>query len=192
MTCDELGDQCICAREEEETGVTETITIAFTGHRPPKAGLTYSHTAETDISVVEEIRDNLRTMQIIESGAKIQAVVGGALGFDTLAARACWLEGIPYIVAVPFTGQESIWPAPARARYARMLEHADQVVVVSQGGYSPAKMHRRNHYMVDRADHVWAFWDGSQGGTSECIAYAVEQDKFLYNLYESVMKRRAR
>jgi len=49
---------------------------------------------------------------------------------------------------------------------------ADGVVVVSEGGYSARNMQRRNEWMVDHSDKVLAVWDGSNGGTGNCVAYA--------------------
>ena len=97
------------------------------------------------------------------------------MGVDTLAARAAYLEGVPFYVAVPFKGQESRWPAEAQARYRVMLENAEGITVVSEGGYSPAKMQSRNEFMVDRAHLVLAWWDGSPGGTANCLRYALDR-----------------
>jgi uncharacterized phage-like protein YoqJ len=140
--------------------------ISFSGHRPPKAGFTWSHDSPLDHARVEMLRERLR-------GADVQAaVVGGAQGWDTLAARACHLEGIRYHVFVPFTGQELQWPQQAQERYRAMLAHAYSVRVVSPGPYAPWKMQKRNEAMVNHSLELWACWDGSPGGTANCVAYA--------------------
>ena len=46
------------------------------------------------------------------------------------------------------------------------------VYVCSRGGYAGWKMNYRNTWMVDRADAVLAVWDGSSGGTANCVNYA--------------------
>jgi uncharacterized phage-like protein YoqJ len=44
------------------------------------------------------------------------------------------------------------------------------------GNYHPAKMQKRNEYMVDNSDFVIAVFDGEQkGGTFNCIKYALNQ-----------------
>lgn len=163
MTCDDLGDACECN--------DVTMTVAFTGHRPTKAGLSWSHEGEGDWAAVEAVRAALRELK--DQGEVLHAIVGGALGFDTLAARACWLERVPFSVYVPFAGQASVWPTEAQERYEAMLEAASDVRVISPGGYSAAKMHARNRAMVDDSTILFTWWDGSGGGTAHCITYAM-------------------
>ena len=40
------------------------------------------------------------------------------------------------------------------------------------GGYAAWKMQKRNQFMVDHSNLLIAVWDGSSGGTSNCVAYA--------------------
>lgn len=156
------------------------MIVAFTGHRPPKGGLTYSHTSERDREVVAQI-----CIWLQESKPE-SAIVGGALGFDTLAARACWLEKIPYALYAPCTGQESRWPAKAQERYRVMAELAEKVLYVHDGPYNATCMHRRDEAMVDTADIVLAFWDGSAGGTAHTVGYARNKGVPVTNLLERV------
>lgn len=43
--------------------------------------------------------------------------------------------------------------------------------------YKPYLMQVRNEYMVNLADKVIAVWDGSSGGTGNCVAYAKKKEK---------------
>ena len=153
------------------------MKVAFTGHRPPKGRLTYSHMSEADKLAVRCVRRFLA-----DNKAEL-CIVGGALGFDTLAARAAFQQSISYHVYVPFTGQESKWPVEAQRRYHKMLELADKVIVVSAGGFSPRAMQVRNEAMVDACDHLVAWWDGASGGTWNCIQYAGSVGVPFTNLY---------
>jgi uncharacterized phage-like protein YoqJ len=38
-------------------------------------------------------------------------------------------------------------------------------------------MQIRNEWMVDRADQVIAIWDGTSGGTANCVEYATKMNK---------------
>lgn len=157
------------------------MIVAFTGHRPPKAGLTYSHDAEGDWEAVSRVMNWATDWP----DAIHHFIVGGALGFDTLAARAAMGVGLPYVVYVPFVGQSSVWPASAQARYQLMLDNADGVNIVCEGGYSPEKMQIRNMAMVNDADVMVAWWDGSPGGTSNCVQYAQQRGIKVINLWDT-------
>jgi len=141
------------------------MIISGTGHRPSKIGgfiipnKTFNYICRT----AEEIL-------IRESPTKI--ITGMALGWDTWLAQIAYKLRIPFIAAVPFAGQDSVWPPQSKKLYAELLELADDVVVVSEGGYSSRNMQRRNEWMVDHSDKVLAVWDGSNGGTGNCVAYA--------------------
>lgn len=49
--------------------------------------------------------------------------------------------------------------------------------MVSTEPYSPWLMQKRNEYMVDNVDEVLAFFDGTTGGTKNCIDYANKMGK---------------
>lgn len=139
------------------------LIIAATGHRPEKLG-GYSNTVRerlTDLAVAYLSRHN-----------PTQVISGMALGWDTAIALAAIKLNIPLIAAVPFKGQESRWQLPDRERFNHILSKASDVVIVSNGGYSAAKMQVRNVWMVDHCDRLLALHDGSAGGTGNCVNYA--------------------
>ena len=110
-------------------------------------------------------------------------ISGLALGWDTAWAIAAIRCGVSFTAAVPFKGQELRWPDAAQRRYRELLVAAEDVAVVSKGGYSSAAMHIRNRWMVDRCDAVVALWDGSGGGTGSCIVYANSIGRQVFNLW---------
>ena len=63
--------------------------------------------------------------------------------------------------------------------------------MVCTGEYHVTKMQIRNERMVDDSDLVLAFYDGSTGGTHNCIRYAQRQHKSVMNVYRSWEKHRA-
>lgn len=146
------------------------MKIAITGHRPDKLG-GYGDNNPVEHWVKEHLRvvfDHFRPEYIWS---------GMALGTDQWAAEVAVDRGYPFKAAVPFKGQESRWPLDSRLHYGRLLEAAQEVVIVTEGDYAVWKMQRRNEYMVDRADLVVAVWDGSDGGTANCVKYALDQGK---------------
>lgn len=146
-------------------------SIAITGHRPDELG-GYGE----DSPVREWVKDSLKTAFDFLKPETV--IVGMALGVDQWAAEVCMRMGIPFVAAIPFLGQESIWPVPSRENYHRILSHAHSTVIVSQGEFAAWKMQKRNEYMVDHADVVVAVWNGKEeGGTYNCVKYALKTDK---------------
>jgi len=140
------------------------MIIAFTGHRPNKLG-GYGETL-----LITSLRAVIKNIFLTYKPDYI--ITGMALGVDTIAAEICLECKIPYIAAIPFVGQESRWPAQSQNHYRDLLKEASSVIVVSDGGYSAEKMQIRNKFMVDHADMLVAVWDGTSGGTANCINYA--------------------
>jgi uncharacterized phage-like protein YoqJ len=150
--------------------------IAGTGHRPDKLG---GYNIETQMRVLR-----LATRYLSE--AKPDVVLSGmAQGWDTALAQASINLGIPFDAYVPFEGQETVWPQGARLYYKELLKHARNVFIVSPGGFTNTAMTKRNQAMVRNCSKLIALWDGSPGGTGNCIAYATFVGKRYYNLWDS-------
>ncbi len=150
--------------------------VAGTGHRPNKLG-----------GYGKEIKDKLNRLAIValEEQQPSFVVSGMALGWDTALAFAARELQLPLCAAVPFRGQESRWPLQARKEYQGLLEYATDVVICSDGGYSPEKMKIRNRAMTDAADVLLALWDGSHNsGTGHCVQYAISLNKPVINFYK--------
>ena len=150
-----------------------------TGHRPPKLG-GYQ---------IQPVLVDFAEMTLIKLGAT-KVISGMALGWDQALAEAAVNLGRPWVAAIPFSGQESKWPQASQDKYHALLAQASDQVLVSQGGYSPQAMQIRNQWMVDNADWVLALWNGSRGGTYNCIQYASEQDVPIANVYKPWVKFR--
>lgn len=151
------------------------MKVAFTGHRPNKLG---------GYKEPNPMRDwlALRIRQELSRLSPELVISGMALGVDQWAAQVAVELGIPFIAAVPFEGQESMWPEASQQVYWRLLEFAKEVVFVGNRGYSPQKMQQRNEYMVDRCDVLLAVWDGTPGGTGNCVKYAKRHNKRMVHI----------
>lgn len=143
------------------------MIVAFTGHRPSKLGCGYGpSTMQTMVRVA------IRTL-LVEKRAT--AVISGmALGVDQWAAEVCVELGIPFTAAVPFDGQELRWPEESQRHYCELISKSWNVHVVCPGPYAVWKMQKRNEWMVDHCEVLFAIWDGSPGGTANCVRYAEE------------------
>jgi len=141
------------------------MVIAFTGHRPNKIG-GYKLPNPTYLHICRQLDQTLRELKPTE------CISGMALGVDQIAASVCIKLGIDFTAAIPFLGQENAWPDASRAIYRKLLAKSAKQVVVSEGGYSAHKMQVRNEWMVNHCDLLLAVWDGTAGGTGNCVSYA--------------------
>ncbi|MGL5441437.1 MAG: SLOG family protein [[Mycobacterium] stephanolepidis] len=144
------------------------MIVAFTGHRPNKLG-GYGPSPTQDL-ICDRLR--LLLMRLKDSCASVVAISGMALGVDQWAAEIALDLKIPLIAAVPFAGQEKAWPSASQTIWDSLMRRASRIEIVSEGGYAKHKMQLRNEWMVDNCDMLIAVWDGTRGGTANCVAYA--------------------
>lgn len=145
------------------------MIIAGSGHRPQNAEIgKVKAFSELQSSVMTEVAK--QALIVLEASL---VITGGALGWDMAIARAAYSLQVPYLVYVPFLGQESKWTPEQQKKYHLMLDHAKKVKRISNGGYSAQAMQKRNEAMVDDCETLLALWDGKEsGGTWNCIQYA--------------------
>jgi uncharacterized phage-like protein YoqJ len=156
------------------------MIVAATGHRPRSKNTVKIPMSDTELDVPdwdgtglysEAIRYWMR--QKIESLKATTAVSGMALGVDMLWAEEALKVGLLVVAAVPCDNQERSWPQPSQERYHRILSHKMTTThVICPGPYATWKMQARNAWMVDQCEALLAVWDGTPGGTSNCVRYA--------------------
>lgn len=151
------------------------MILAGTGHRPDKLG------GYDDATHARVCMFALRTL----NRERPERVISGmALGWDLALAWACVHLKIPYSAYVPFNGHHLKWPKTKQVFYWNLLKDADRVVVCSLGGYDDWKMQKRNERMVDDCDRMLALWNGTDGGTANCLAYAEKVGRPIDNVWE--------
>lgn len=159
------------------------MIIAGTGHRPDKLGGYSKDTSDKVWTLAHNFLQDYKDK--IE-----EVIVGGALGWDTELASASLYLKIPVCLAIPFVGQEKKWYQSDQERYwmlyHKILEQGGRVKVISKDGYSVEKMQIRNKWMVDNADVIIALWNGSSGGTANCVKYAEKNLKKVVNLWDKL------
>lgn len=154
------------------------MILAGTGHRPDKLGGYDPHTTKRVLDFATEILRHHQPSLVIS---------GMAQGWDMALAQAAVNLGIPFHAYVPFHGQEQVWPMATRLYYKALLSLAQNVVMVTQGGYSKSAMQLRNQAMVDNCDLLAALWNGSKGGTENCLMYAMLTSKPYINYWPQFM-----
>lgn len=146
------------------------MILAGTGHRPEKL---------TDPSLVRKrIAVTLR-----ESRPKV-VISGMAAGFDLMLAHEAIHAGINVWAVRPWAGHRP--RAEDYVLYHSIIDHAAKIVNVNESFAFPGNWvyQRRNEWMVNEADRILAWWDGTPSGTANCIKYANKVHKPVRNLYE--------
>lgn len=106
-------------------------------------------------------------------------ISGMALGIDVLAVASAIKLNIPFVAAVPFKGQESVWLKSAQEHYHNLLRQAKEVVYVSEPPFSVDKLKKRNKYIVDNSDMMIAMQANNSSGTQHTIEYADSKCKTI-------------
>lgn len=149
-------------------------TAAFTGHR------TYRGEAAEALAAL---------LGDLHAEGYRRFLCGMALGFDmaaaeaVLALRAAHPE-VRLVCVVPFAGQDRRFPAVEQERYRRILEAADETVVL-RDDYRPDCYARRNDRLTDGASAVVAWYDGSSGGTHYTVRRARRLGLRVLNLWQN-------
>lgn len=160
-------------------------TLCFTGHRPQKL-FGYNVNEEGNQLIVSALS------QLIESAIKKDVktfITGMALGIDQWAADIVLsykevYPDIKLIAAVPHKGHGDNWKGIlSKIKRDSILESCDEVVMVSNEPYTNWCMQKRNEYMVNRSDYIIAVWDGTSGGTGNCVKYAEKVKKPIVCLH---------
>jgi len=151
------------------------MIISITGHRPPAVG-----GYKLPNPIYNKVCKELEKVFIELNPDKI--IVGGSLGVDQWAAMIAYKLKIYTILAIPFEGQEKMWPEESQKTYRLLRKLASEEVIVSPGGYSADKMQVRNCWMVDHSDKLIAIWNGDtiKSGTFKCINYAKSVNKDIF------------
>lgn len=157
------------------------MIVAATGHRlGPKLG-GYDTKTRRALGAL--------AVQWLHYNRPDKVISGMALGWDQAVAGAAVTLGIPFIAAIAFEGQAGHWPEEDRIRYCRLLGLASEVVNVDLERTTQdwrgagQRLDDRNRWMVDRADKMLALWNGTLGGTYNCLAYAKKKGVEVENLW---------
>ncbi|WP_297131774.1 SLOG family protein [Terrisporobacter sp.] len=167
-------------------------SIAFTGHRPDKL---YGYDLENNNYKILKTSLYSLLKNEIEHFDADTFITGGALGFDTLVFEVVEelreYHEVYQLLAIPFRNQPNKWPKKNIDKYNQMKTKATNIYVdeqkedkdysvkgTSPGEYHPAKMQKRNEWMVDNCDMLIGCWDGvKKGGTWNCLKYAKKLNK---------------
>ncbi|PLS19644.1 DUF1273 domain-containing protein [Bacillus sp. M6-12] len=172
------------------------MIITVTGHRPNKLGNAYDVHHPTNVAIGKKMREFIlsqagydKETNTFAYEGEITLISGMALGIDTIWALVAiklkkdFPNKFKLECAIPCKNHPSRWIKESQEIYYNILKQADKVTQVSNEEYKPWLMQKRNEYMVDTADIVFACWDGTKGGTGNCVDYAKKVKKPIYVLH---------
>lgn len=177
------------------------ITVCFTGHRPNKLG-GYDWSTNKNQEIMTRVYNAICGVVLSnqQDDKTYKFICGGALGIDQMAFEIVnnikkyteTLGNMKIIteLAIPFADQYKRWNSADIEIWKGQLAVADIVTYVDklddykirgyrEGAYMAPKMQKRNEYMVDQSDWVIAVWNGTRGGTANCVHYAQSKNKRL-------------
>ena len=156
-------------------------TCFFTGHRK---------LANNKVDIIKEkLAENIEKL-IIEYDVK-NFIAGGALGFDTVAAEAVIemrkkYPHIKLILYIPCYGQSKKWTDNQKYKYRIILAKADEVIYVTEKGYSEECMQLRNMKMIRDSSFCIAFCILSNSGTGLTLRNAEAVGIDIVNIADEI------
>ena len=157
------------------------FTCFFTGHRiiakSKKAGIEERIRREAEI--------------LINDNGVTDFITGGALGFDTMAARVIigLKEKYDYIklhLYLPCYDHMRGWNTLDQYEARMIMAYADSKTYVTEGKYIAGCMQLRNKKMAHDAQYCIAYMNNLRSGTAYTVSYAKEIDDTVINIcYES-------
>lgn len=150
-------------------------TCCLTGHRtlPP----------DEAAQIADRLDAALR--QLIDQGYRYFGI-GGARGFDTLAAQCilrlqAFYPAIRLILVLPCRDQARGWPLRDKFIYLWIKRQADKLVYTAQC-YEPGCMQKRNRHLVAHSSCCLCYLTSRTGGTAYTVACAKRAGLTVLNI----------
>ena len=157
------------------------LSCSFTGHREIKK----EH--------VEHLPGFIaRAIEYAYSKGCRRFMTGGALGFDTFAAREIIKFRMTHpdtllVLVLPCENQSDRWNSRQRSSYDYTVSEADEVIYIERE-YTPLCMKKRNKYIADRADIMISYISKEYSGAAQTVRMASGSCEEIYNLYPAIDK----
>ena len=120
---------------------------------------------------------------------------GGAVGFDTLAARAVIRFRISHpdvrlVLLLPCVNQDELWSASQRDDYEYIIRSSDEIRYTADS-YTDTCMRERNFTLASECDVMIAYVGRARSGSSQTAKMAENMGKDVYNLYPTLEQKAA-
>ena len=150
-------------------------TCCFTGHR------------KIEPNKKENIDQVLyETLEELAKQGTVYFKAGGALGFDTIAAKCVLrlkrhMPKIKLHLVLPHKQQSAGWSAANKAVYEEILAKADEKEYISEN-YAVGCMQQRNRRLIENSDMCICYYVDKQGGTGYTVRYAEKKGLRIMNV----------
>ena len=150
-------------------------TCFFSGHRDLKRSL-YPEV----LKKLEQVTERLIDRGVLYFG------VGGAWGFDTLAALTVLKlrprhPGVRLVLILPCQDHSIGWPGKDRELFEKIAGQADKIVYTAERYYSGC-MYKRNRHMAEQSGWCVCYQERGTGGTAYAVSYAKSVGVRVINL----------
>ena len=176
------------------------MKVGFTGHRPNKLwGYDYEHPSY--IALKEKIKKFLIEERVEEVYVGMAIGLDIIAALAAIEVRELG-HSVKVVACIPCANQECKWSWKDQKLYWEVLRKCDTILGTTDNGievqlvtmfidecanelytlepreytveYKPWLMQARNKIIVNHCDTLIALWDGTKGGTYNCIDYAMK------------------
>lgn len=156
-------------------------TCCFTGHRdlPP-----------LQVPLIKNRTEKI-IRELYSRGVRFWGV-GGAIGYDTLAAKILFklreeeMPDIKVILVYPFDGFTNRWTDDQKADYNSLLPKYDKIVKVADYPSRSAYL-KRDRHLADCSGYCICCCSKNTGGTAYTVAYAKKKGLTVFNISNEQM-----
>lgn len=157
----------------------QTLGCSFTGHR----NILPEHRAEIAPLVA-------RSIAYAYSEGCRDFFAGGALGFDTVAAREVVRFRLSHpdvrlVLILPCTNQDAGWSSRERDAYNHLLASADEIRYVADE-YRDGCMRDRNLLLAESCSILIAYCGRYSSGAAQTVRFAERLGRRIYNLWSTL------
>ncbi len=112
---------------------------------------------------------------------------GGAIGFDTVAAREVIKfrmthRDVRLVLCLPCINQDENWSEDQKFSYSHVLSSADEVIY-ARDDYTEGCMRERNFLLASKCDIMICYVGKDRSGSSQTMRMADSMGKEILNIY---------
>jgi len=163
--------------------MTKSETCFFSGHRIME---------KKEIALAKSLLREEILNRINEGVTRF--IVGGAIGFDAMAAEAVIdirndYDEIRLCLYLPCKNHFARWNEAEQERFFEISENADEIKYITEGTYFPGCMRKRNSAMISDSDcGIVYLTKRINSGSAQTVKFAKEKGIPFVNIVDEMKK----